>query len=169
MQKLVEVEEARRYFRGGKDWSIWHWLLEKSRARKTADTATAALDEAEKKVKAGWSDELKKAYRELEALAAADGNPRARRQYEKAREEAANIDAAVKLTVQRVKEADDIAYDARMAAEDTFADAEKRLSGALSREGAEKALLAYDLREKAIRRAEAAMRPAKTASPGEKS
>jgi hypothetical protein len=158
MHKLLAVEEARRLFNEAKDWSIWRWLLEKKRVRTTADAATAALDEADKKVKAGWSDELKKAYRELEAEAAIDGDRRAKRQYEKAREEAKDIDEAIKVLARKVREADEKAEQVRLQAEDTFALADRRVSSSLAREGAGKALLTYDLREKAIRRAEAAAR-----------
>jgi hypothetical protein len=156
MHKLIAVEEARRILTTGKEWSIWRWLLEKRKVRTAADAGTAALDDLEKKVKAGWSPELKKAYRELPAEAAVNGNGRARRQHEKAREEAG--DPALRLAARKVKEADDIAYKVRMDAEALFAEAERRLSGSLAREAAEKALQAYDLREKAIRRAEAACR-----------
>lgn len=158
MQKLIEVEEAKTLLNGAKEWSIWHWLMEKKRVRTVADRGTAALDEAEKKVKAGWGDDLRKAYREVDAQAAADGNSRARHQFEKAKEDARLVDAAIKAAAKRVKEADVIAYDARMDAEATFDEAEKRLSASMAREGAGKAILAYDLREKAIRRAEAANR-----------
>lgn len=158
MQKLIAVEEARRLLNVGKEWSIWRWLFEKRRVRTVADAGTAALDELEKKVKAGWSDDLKKAYREVEMQARSEGNHKASYSYEKAREDAKSIDLPVKLSARRVKEADDIAYDARMDAEATFDEAEKLLSGSMAREGAQKALDAYALREKAIRRAEAAMR-----------
>ena len=158
MQKLAAVEDARRLWAEAQEWSLVRWLWEKKRVRTTADAAVAAFDEYEKRVKAGWSDDLKKAYRELDAQAAADGNAKARRQYDKAREEAKDVDPELKLAAKRVKQADDAAYDARMAAEDTFDEAEKRLSTDLAREGARQALASYDLREKAIRRAEAAGR-----------
>ncbi len=158
MHKLIAVEEARRILNIGKDWSIWRWLLEKRKVRTAADAGTAALDGLEKKVKAGWSPELKKTYRELQAEAAVNGNARARRQHESVKEEAVGIDPALRLAARKVKEADDKAYEVRMDAEALFAEAERRLSGSLAREAAERALEAYDLREKAIRRAEAAGR-----------
>lgn len=158
MQKLVEVEEAKRVLNEGKEWSIWGWLFEKKRVRKIADAATAAHYELEKKVKAGWSDDLKKAYREAEALAALDHNPKSRRPYEKAKQDAENVDPALKSAAARVKEADDLYEAARLDAEATFDAAEKRMSGSLAREGAEKAIFAYELHEKAIRKAEAAAR-----------
>jgi hypothetical protein len=143
MQKLIAVEQARRILTEGKDWSIWRWLLEKRKVREAADAGTAALDNLEKKVKAGWSPELKKAYRELR-LDGANGRH--------------GGDLVLKLAVRKVKDADDKAYEARMDAEALFAEAERRLSGSLAREAAEKALEAYDLREKAIRKAETAAR-----------
>lgn len=158
MQKLIEVEEAKRILNEGKEWSIWGWLFEKSKVRRMANAGTAAHFELEKKVKAGWSDDLRKAYREAEAQAALDHNPRAKRQYEKAKEEAADVDPALKLAAARVKEADDQYEAARVDAEATFELAEKRLSGSLAREAAEKAIHAYDLHDKAIRKAEAAAR-----------
>ncbi len=158
MRKLPEVEEARRVLAEGMSWSIWGWLFEKRRVRTIADAGTAALDALEKEVKAGWSDDLKKAYREVEAQAAAERNPRARRQYEKAAEEASGIDPDIKLTVRRVKELDDRAREARLNAEAAFEEAERHLSGSRAREAAEMAINAYGEREKAIRRAEAAAR-----------
>lgn len=144
----------------GKEWSVWRWLMEKKRVRIAADKATASLDELDTQTKETWPDELRKAYREAELLGALDGNPRVKRAYEKARDEAKDIDPKIKAAAAKVKEADDIAYEARMAAEDTFAEAERQLSASMCREGAQKAIDAYDLREKAIRKSEAARRAA---------
>ncbi len=158
MQKLPLVEEAKALMREASDWSIWHWLTDKKRVRKTADEGTAALDEAEKQVKATWGDDLKRAYHELEAQEAYDENPRLKHQLEKAQEAAKDIDLETKVAIRKVREADNIAYNARMDAEDTFDEAERKLSASLAREGAFKAIEAYDLREKSIRRAEAVAR-----------
>ena len=158
MQKLAEVEEARALMNEAKDWGLWRWLWEKGRVRATADRAVDALAAAEKKVKASWSDDLKKAYHELEALASLNGNAKGRRQYAKAKEEAKDVDSEIKRLIQRVKEADDVAYDSRMDAEDTFDAAERQLSTSMAQEGARKAIDSWDLREKAIRKAEAAGR-----------
>jgi hypothetical protein len=155
MQKLVAVEEAKVLMNRAKDWSVWRWLLEKRRVRAAADTAVAALDDLDKSVKAVWADDLKKAYRELEAQASFAGNSRAKRQYEKAKEEARNIDPQTKLAVQQVKKADDDAYQARMDAEEKFDEAERQLSASLAREAAKMAVDSWDLRLKAIRKAEA--------------
>jgi hypothetical protein len=68
------------------------------------------------------------------------------------------IDPQALAAVKRVKEADDDAYNAHEDAEDVFAQAEKRMSTSGAREGARKALIAYDLHESAIRKAEALAR-----------
>jgi hypothetical protein len=158
MQKIPAVEEARELFQVARNWAVWRWLFEKKKARRTADAAVEAFDEVEKKVKAGWTEDMRKAYREAEAEAAVDGNARSRHRYEKAQQEARDVPEELKMAVRRVKEADDRAYEARMDAERIFEEAEKQLSAALSRQGAERALESWDLREKAIRRAEAVAR-----------
>jgi len=154
MQKLEAVEEAKALMNEAKNWGVWRWLLEKRRVRAAADRAVDALGEAEKKVKATWDDDLRRAYRELEAQAAFESNPRAKRQYEKAKEEAKDVDPEVKRAVERVKQADDDAESARLDAEDTFDEAERQLSSSMARQGAEKAIDSWDRREKAIRKAE---------------
>jgi hypothetical protein len=67
------------------------------------------------------------------------------------------IDSDAQLTVKKVKEADDEAYRARMDAEETFDEAERQLSTSLAREGCRKAIHGWELHEKAIRKAEAAI------------
>jgi len=158
MQKLVEVEEAKELMSAARDWSVWRWLTEKSRVRATADRAVEALDQLEKKVKAAWGDDLRKAYRELEAQAVYESNPKERRRYEKAREEARDIAVKIKIAVHRVKKADDEATRARIDAEETFDEAERKLSASLARQGAQKAIDSWELRERAIRKAEALTR-----------
>jgi len=155
MRKLVEVEEAKELMTAASEWSVWRWLIEKKRVRATADRAVEALNEMEKKVKGTWEDQHHKAYRELEAQANFENNPKTKRQYEKAKQEAAQIDDKTKLAVRRVKEADDEAECARLDAEQTFDEAERKLSAGMAREGARKAIESWDLREKAIRKAEA--------------
>src|ERR1017187_8372496 len=71
MKKLEAVEEARAIMTGGTEWGVFKWLMEKRKVRGIADRATAALNQAEDKVKATWSDELKRAYN---YLATQDGN-----------------------------------------------------------------------------------------------
>jgi hypothetical protein len=149
MRKLA-VEEARAVMTEGTEWGVWKWLLEKGRVQEIADRATAALDSADRRVKAAWSDELKTVYKELVEQ---EKPKRGRRQEDPA---AANIAPEVRLTAKRVKQAYDEGQRARVDAEDTFEEAERRMSTALAREGARKALESYDLREHAIRKAEAA-------------
>jgi len=155
MHKLIPVEEATALMNEAKDWSVWHWLLEKRRVRAAADRAVDALSEAEKKVKASWSDDLRKAYRELEAQQALASRPRRNPRHEKPNEEPTNLDPEIKQAVLRVKEADDEAEDARLDAEETFADAERQMSAGMAREGAAKAIHSWELRMKAIRKSEA--------------
>ena len=158
MHKLIPVEEARALMTEAKNWGIWKWLTEKKRVRATADRATDALYEAENEIKAAWNNDLKRAYLELEAKAAFEKNSRSKQRYEKAMEEAKNIDPEIKLAVQNVKEADDKAYDARMDAEGTFDEAERVMSASMACEGAQKAIDSWDLRLKALRKAEALAR-----------
>jgi hypothetical protein len=155
MHKLTPVEEAKTLFEEAKDWGVWGWLTDKRRVRQSADRAWEALDECEGKVKASWSDDIQKAYRELEAQAAANADGRAKRSYEKAREEAKDVDPEIKTAVQRLKKADEEAYKARMDAEAQFDEAERRLSSSMAREGAQMAIDAWLLREKFIRKMEA--------------
>jgi hypothetical protein len=157
MRKLPAVEDARAVMTQGMEWGVWKWLLEKKRVRAIADEARAALDEYEMKVKATWSDELKIAYNQLVSQ---DGDAKQTRQKAKLgkKEQASKLDPQVMDAVKRVKEADDEAYNAHEDAEDVFAEAEKRMSTSGAREGARKALEAYDLHEAAIRKAEALAR-----------
>ena len=135
MAKIAEVEEAKRLMTEAKEWSVWRWLTEKRRVRAAADAATAALDKAEMKVKARWPEDFKKSYRHK------------------------NTDG-IHPEVAEVKKADDAAYRARMDAEATFDEAERHLSASMAREGAQKAIDAYCLHERAIRKAEAVARQA---------
>lgn len=159
MRKLVQVEDAKSLLETAKDWGVWKWLTEKKRVRQTADTAWEAFDELEKEVKGGWSSDLQKAYAELAAEAAlADGGAPAKRKCEKARKEAADIDPKIKAAARKLKETDDDAYRVRMEAERMFDEAEKRLSTSMAREASQVAIDAYNLREKAVRKAETAAR-----------
>jgi hypothetical protein len=65
------------------------------------------------------------------------------------------IDAKTVAAARRIIEADDTAYDAHEDAEEAFAEAEKKMSTEMARQGARKALEAYDLHEAAIHKAEA--------------
>ena len=158
MKKLDAVEEARALMEEGQDWPLYRMVLEKDTVRETAVRASQALEEAAHKVKSSWSDDLKKAYAELSALASLDHNPAARRRYEKAKRAAAHVDARVKLAAKRVKDADDEAYRVTADAGAMFAEAARHWSASMARVAASKMLDSYDLRERAIRKAEAARR-----------
>ena len=134
MRKLITVEEAKALMREAIDWSLWGWLTEKRRLRTTADAAWEALEVQERNVKAAWSDDLKKAFREK------DGR---------------DIDPELKLAIGRMREADAAWREARNTAEATFDEADRRMSTSMAREGAAQAIEAWELTEKAVRRAEA--------------
>ncbi len=154
MKKLPAVEEARAIMTQGMEWGVWKWLMEKKRVRQIADKATDALNEAEMKVKATWSDELKAAYDQL-----LDEEEKSKRT--RGKNSGHKIDPEILAIVRGVKEADDTAETKRLDAEDTFDEAERRLSTEGARQGARKALETYDLHEAAIRKAEAATRTVK--------
>jgi len=151
MKKLEAVETSRAIMTQGMEWGVFKWLLEKPKVRKIADKATEALNNAEDSVKATWSDELKRAYN---YLATQNGDsPKGKK-----KGKAAEFDPDILATARGVFEADEETETMRLDAEDTFAEGEKRLSAAMAREGARKALATYDLHEAAIRKAEAAAR-----------
>ena len=149
MKKLEAVEESRAIMTLGLDWGVFKWLLEKPKVRKIADRATAALNDAEDKVKATWCDDLKRAYN---SLATQNGDAG------KAKKGTKGIDPELLAIAKGVFEADEETETMRLDAEDTFAEGERKLSVGMAREGARKALATYDLHEKAIRKAEAAAR-----------
>ena len=148
MKKLEAVETSRAIMTQGMEWGVFKWLLEKPKVRKIADKATAALNDCEDKVKATWSDDLKRAYNYIATQngEAAKGKKSAPK----------DIDAAALEIARGVFEADEVTETMRLDAEDTFAEGERKLSVSMARDGARKALATYDLHEKAIRKAEAA-------------
>lgn len=152
MRKLPAVEDARAVMTEAMDWSVWRWLLEKGRVREIADRATAALDRADKRAKAGWCDELKQAYNEL----LEEGRPKRNRGNGRAASAGNGAVFEVRLLAEQIKRADDQAERVRLDAEDTFSEADRTMNTSLAREGARKALRTYDLREKAIAQSEAA-------------
>ena len=152
MKKLEAVEESRAIMTLGVEWGIFKWLMEKPKVRKIADRATEALNDAEDKVKATWSDDLKRAYN---FLATQNGDASKGKTGAKAKD----IDPEMLAIARRVFEADEETEIMRLDAEDTFAEGERKLSVGMARDGARKALATYDLHEKAIRKAEAAARP----------
>jgi len=135
----------------GMEWGVWKWITEKKRVRVVADQATDALNAAEMKVKEAWPEELKLAYD-----AVVDG------EFSKGKKRKASsgngVNADLVKLAREVREADVVAEQCRLDAEDTFAEADRKMSTELARQGARKALERYDLHEKAIRRAEAAGR-----------
>ncbi len=157
MRKLPAVEDAKALMTTAQEWGVWRWLMEKRKVRAAADEAWTALGEAAEKVKASWSDELRHAYQQLEA---GDSGNRKRR----AAKEQRRISAGILEIARQLKTLDDEAYRTRMEAEDIFAEAEKRLSTSMAREGALKAIEAWELTEKAIRKAEAAAARSKTSA-----
>jgi hypothetical protein len=158
MKKLPPVEEARAIMKKGMEWGVWKWLLEKKHVRQIADAATDALNGAEMKVKAAWGDDLKVAY---DILLEQDSSPKRKRTNTKGA--TPSVAPEIMLVVKAVKEADDEAEDKRLDAEETFEEAERRMSTAGAREGARKALETYDLHERAIRLAESAAKCSKGA------
>src|SRR5208283_5436511 len=111
MRKQPAVEDAKAIMTEGMQWGVWKWLMEKKRVRGIADEARTALDDAEDKVKATWSDDLKIAYNQLVSQ---DGDAKQARRKAKPgkKEEAPKTDSQVMAAVKRVKEADDEAYNA---------------------------------------------------------
>ena len=140
MHKLVPVDDAKTLFNEAKDWSVWRWLIEKKRARTTADAAWEALEACEEKVKAGWSEDWQQAY----------GHPKSKRY--------AALDPEVKAALERLHNDDGEARQARDAAEAQFDEADRRMSSSMACEGAQMALDAWEMREKVIRKAEALAR-----------
>ena len=152
MQKLSEVETAKMLMTEAVTWSVMKWLREKKAVRKSADQANAALDHLNQAIKQLWPETFRAAYEAL--TAPAPGKNNGNNQHKPLSQA---IDSEVRLTVKKIKEADDEAYRARMDAEDTFDQAEKQLSTSLARDGCRKAILSWDLHEKAIRKAEAVL------------
>jgi hypothetical protein len=148
MRKLSEVEDAKALMTEAMNWSVVRWLKEKKRVRKTADLANAALDRLDQEIKARWSDELKAAYNELGGNSARGAQPQHKQTSQ-------GIDPQVMLLAKKLKESDDEAYRVRMDAEDTFDEAEKKLSTRLAREGCRKAIDSWDLHGQAICKSEA--------------
>lgn len=150
MRELAEVESAKALMTEARDWSVMRWLREKKRVRKAADLANAALDRLNEQTKARWSAGLKAVYDEVRR----DGKPG----HHKAEKESSAADSEFRLFAMRVKEADEEAYRAHLDAEDTFDEAERKLSTSKARDGCRKAIASWDLHEKAIRKAEAGIK-----------
>ena len=141
MKTLPEVETAKQLMNEATRWSDMRWLREKKRVRKTADQANAALDHMSEELRQRWPGDIKTAYQNLGTNG--EGNGRASQKTPAG-------DSKAFVIARKLKQADDQAYGARMAAEKTFDDAEKRLSTSLAREGCQKAILSWELHERAI-------------------
>jgi hypothetical protein len=153
MKKLPEVESAKSLMTEAMAWSVMKWLREKKRVRKTADQANAALDQLSALTRERWPEPIRAAY-EVLLVAATEASAVDEQQKPWP---VSNTDAT--LTAKKMKESDDEAFTARMDAEEAFDLAEKRLSTRLAREGCLKAIHSWDLHEKAIRKAQALIRP----------
>jgi hypothetical protein len=149
MEKLEAVENARNLMLEAREWPVWTWLTEKSRLRDAANQADDAFDELEKKIKQSWSEELKRAYRELE-----DTDPD--HEHSKKLDQSIEISPEIRALAKEIKIAHDAANEARVRAEETFAVAESRLNISMALDGTAQAIESWDLKEKAIRKAEAA-------------
>src|SRR5262249_3403116 len=108
MQKLAAVEEAKALFEQAKDWGAWRWLTEKQRARKTADAACEALEECEKKVRASWNADTKRAYKSDTRLQEAD----AESQQARAAAEAQFDEADRRMSTSMARDGSQMAIDA---------------------------------------------------------
>jgi hypothetical protein len=153
METLPEVETAKALMTEAMTWSVMKWLREKKRVRKTADLANAVLDQASQSVRERWPEPIRTAYEAMVTQTAGTVSAR--------RHQAVTVktDPAATLTASKSREADDEAYRAHIDAEKVFDEAERKLSTSLAREGCRKAIHSWDLHEKAIRKAEAFIRP----------
>lgn len=144
-RKIPEVNSAKALMTEAMTWSVMRWLREKKRVRATADQANAALDALSEQVRAEWPPALRDQYHAL--CPDAKGRPRTKENSPK------QVPAsALRSDAMALKHADESAYRARIDAETTFDEAEKKLSTALAREGCKKAIDAWELQEQAIHR-----------------
>jgi len=143
MKKIPEVIEAKALMTEAQEWGIWRWLTEKRKVRLTADNCNDALAQAEKNVIASWPEEMQTAYEVL--VAEAEGK--------KSRKK---VDPELLQSVRKIKEALDDAERVRLDAEDIFDRADRALSTSMAKQGTFRAIEAWEMREKAIRRAESA-------------
>ena len=139
MKKIREVEEAKAIMTEAQEWGVWRWLTEKRKVRLTADACNDALRRAEKKTIEAWPDEMREAYAELES---------AKKRHSK------KLDGDTMETIRKIKEALDEAERVRLDAEDIFDRADRALSTSMAKDGTRRAIEAWELREKAIRKAE---------------
>lgn len=138
MNKLREVEAAKVLMIEAMNWSVMKWLREKKRVRAVADEANDAIDRFNQEIKLKWPDVLRSEYQSLTIEAALSSRS-----------------SGNNAMLRKVKEADAEAARARTDAEETFDQAERQLSTRLAREGCRKAILSWELHEKANAAAEA--------------
>lgn len=149
MENIPAVETAKALMTEAVGWSVMKWLREKKTVRKAADQANAALDRLNQTVKNRWPSHVTAAYAAL--LNDTNGN---KKPHSRLESNSSVINVQAMQSAKKVKDADEEANRARIDAEETFDVAEKQLSTALAREGCRKAILSWELREKAIRKAE---------------
>jgi hypothetical protein len=145
MNTLPEVEAAKQLMSEAIRWSVMKWLREKKRVRHMADHANEALDRLSDEIRQRWPENLREAYKALPAYKPGENSNGRVRQSE--------ISSKLQsdwLLARKLKDADDQAYRARMAAEQIFDDAEKKLSTMLAKEGCVKAIQAWEMHEAAI-------------------
>ena len=148
MKKIAEVEEAKVIMTEAQDWGIWRWLMEKRKVRLAADSCNDALARAEKRVIESWPEDMRAAYDVL----ADDAKKRHK-----------EVDADTLETVRKIKDALDEAERVRLDAEDIFDRADRALSTSMAKQGTFRAIEAWEMREKAIRKAESAAKIRATA------
>jgi hypothetical protein len=149
MRKLAEVQKAEELMHEAMEWSEFRWLFQKSSVRETADEAKVALDLLERAVKSRWTDDAKAAYKSLTSKAG-----KAAREHQKDQQQPQTVDPQILALVAKVVDADRAAERAGLDAAITFDEAERQWCISLAREACNKAIHAWALREKAIRRAE---------------
>lgn len=149
MRKLAQVEIAKSLMTEAMTWSVMKWLREKKKVRRAADEANAALDQLSLQLKQGWPEDIRAAYKTLleQSTAKRQGANKGSGISSGAKSDAV---LAWKIVVEKIKDADDEAYRARMIAEEAFDEAEKKLSTRLAREGCAKAIRSWELQEEAI-------------------
>jgi len=152
MKKITEVEQAKTIMTEAQDWGVWRWLTEKRKVRLAADSCNDALARAEKRVIESWPDDMRAAYDEL---ATEVGNAKKRH--------SRKVDAEVLEAVRKIKDALDEAERVRLDAEDIFDRADRALSTSMAKQGTVRAIEAWEMREKAIRKAESAAKSRATA------
>jgi hypothetical protein len=141
MKKLPEVETAKTVIMDAMNWSVMKWLREKKSVRAVADEANDAIDRFNQEIKLRWPLNLQSEFQSLTVNGKFTSG--------------ASADNPI---LTKIMEADDQAARARADAEETFDEAERQLSTRLAREGCRKAILSWELHEKASAAAEALIR-----------